>query len=72
MYAWINNCKNQTKRHVRDQLYNFAKRGVPKRMSVIMQQDSVVNSEYAQDYINITWIQRHNHTFSKLPLWHPS
>jgi hypothetical protein len=48
---------------VRAQLYNFAKRGVPKRMSVIMWQDSVLNSEYAEDYINTTWIQRHNHTF---------
>jgi hypothetical protein len=35
MYVWINNCKNHTKRHVRAQLYNFAKRGAPKRMSVI-------------------------------------
>jgi hypothetical protein len=35
-------------------MYNFAKHGVPKRMSVIMRQDSVVNSEYEQDYINTT------------------
>jgi hypothetical protein len=41
---------------VRAQIYNFVKCGVPKRMSVIMRQDSVVNSEYAQDYNNTTWI----------------
>jgi hypothetical protein len=36
MYAWIDECKNQSMGRVRAQLYNFAKCGVPKRMSVIM------------------------------------
>jgi hypothetical protein len=44
--------------------------GVPKRMSVIMRQDSVVNSEYAQDYINTTWIQRYNHIFHFINILH--
>jgi hypothetical protein len=44
-------------------MYNFIKRGIPKRMSVIMRQDSVANSKYAEDYIDTTWIQRHNHAF---------
>jgi hypothetical protein len=35
-YAWINMHKFHTKKYVRAQLYNFAKRGVPKRISVIM------------------------------------
>jgi hypothetical protein len=62
--------ENHTKRHVRDQLYNCVKCGVPTRMSVIMWQDSVANSEYAQDYINTTWIQRHNHTFHFVNILH--
>jgi hypothetical protein len=44
-------------------MYNFAKRGMSKRMSVIMRQDSVANSKCEQDYMNTTCIQRHNHTF---------
>jgi hypothetical protein len=51
-------------------MYNFAKRGMPKRMSVIMRQDSVTSSKYAQDYINTTWIQRHNHTFYFINILH--
>jgi hypothetical protein len=62
--------KNHTKRNVRAQMYNFAKCGVPNRMSVIMRQDSVANSEYAQDYINTTWIQRHNHAFHFINILH--
>jgi hypothetical protein len=41
MHAWINEHEFHTKKHVRAQMYNFAKHGVPKRMSVIMWQDSV-------------------------------
>jgi hypothetical protein len=35
-----------------------------------MRQDSVANSEYAQDYINTTWIQKHNHTFHFINILH--
>jgi hypothetical protein len=55
---------------MRAQMYNFAKSGVHKRMSVIMRQDSVVNSEYAQDYINTIWIQRHNYEFHFINILH--
>jgi hypothetical protein len=51
-------------------MYNFAKRGVSKRMSEIMRQDGVANSEYAQDYINTTWVQRHNHAFHFINILH--
>jgi hypothetical protein len=51
-------------------MYNFVKHGVPKRMSVIMRQDSVVNIKYAQYYINTTWIQRHNHAFHFINILH--
>jgi hypothetical protein len=51
-------------------MYNFVKCGVPKRMSVIIRQDSVANSEYAQDYINTTWIQMHNHSFYFINILH--
>jgi hypothetical protein len=51
-------------------MYNFVKRGVPERMSVIMRQVSVANSEYVQDYIDTAWIQRHNHAFHFINILH--